>query len=265
LVVTALSVNLNKIAWLRNAREGGRPDILEAARTVIEAGVQGITVHPRPDQRHIRTNDVYALSEFLAAHHPRVEFNIEGNPIAGARDNGYPGFDDLIKTARPHQATLVPDSDAQLTSDHGWNLSDRDQTDQVAALISRYQKWGARVSLFIDPVREQIANAKAAGADRIELYTGPYADLVELHGLDHEYTRDSWEVYRNAAHYAIGLGLGVNAGHDLNLDNLSDFVSIGSIKEVSIGHALISDALEFGLTATTRKYLDAIAKATYRP
>ena len=260
--MTALSVNLNKIAWLRNAREGGRPNILEAAQTVIEAGVQGITVHPRPDQRHIRTNDVYALSDFLAVHHPRIEFNIEGNPLAGARDNGYPGFDDLIKTARPHQATLVPDSDGQLTSDHGWNFSDAAQTDRVAALIARYQEMGARVSLFMDPVHEQIAMAKAVGTDRIELYTGPFADLFELHGVNHEYTRASREVYRDATRYAVELGLGVNAGHDLNLDNLSDFVSIGEIKEVSIGHALISDALEFGLTKTTLKYLDAIVKGT---
>jgi len=260
--MTALSVNLNKVAWLRNAREGGRPDILETAQTVIEAGVQGITVHPRPDQRHIRTNDVYALSEFLKTHHPTIEFNIEGNPLAEARDNGYPGFNDLIKAARPQQATLVPDSDGQLTSDHGWNFSNADQNRTVAAIISQYQELGARVSLFMDPVREQIAMAKAAGTDRIELYTGPYADLVELHGINHEHTRNSWEIYRNATHYAVELGLGVNAGHDLNLNNLSDFVSIGKIKEVSIGHALISDALEFGLAKTTRKYLDAISKGT---
>ena len=257
--MTALSVNVNKIAWLRNAREGSRPSVLKAARTIIAAGAQGITAHPRPDQRHIRPSDVHALAELLASGYPHIEFNIEGNPAAGPRDNGYPGFDHLIETARPHQATLVPDSDAQLTSDHGWDLSDPGEAARVAEIIARYQAWGARVSLFMDPVREQIVRAQECGADRIELYTGPYADLVEHHGLEHPDTRACRRSYLDATRCAVEIGLGVNAGHDLNLDNLAAFIAIGNIDEVSIGHALIADALEYGLSESVRKYLEAIA------
>lgn len=257
--MTALSVNLNKIAWLRNARGGNRPDVVDAARTIIDAGAQGITVHPRPDQRHIHPADVYALAGVLHSQHPGIEFNIEGNPAAGERDNGYPGFDRLIEDARPHQATLVPDADGQLTSDHGWDLSDSAAAGRVKETIARYQETGARVSLFMDPEERQIERAKECGADRIELYTGPYADLVELHGLGDSRVGSCRWAYRDAARFAVGIGLGVNAGHDLNLDNLADFIAIGNIDEVSIGHALISDAIEFGLAATVRKYLDAIA------
>ena len=259
--MTTLSVNVNKIAWLRNSREGERPDVLVAARTIIAAGAHGVTVHPRPDQRHIRPADVEALAKLLAGNHPRVEFNIEGNPAAGRRDNGYPGFDRLIETARPHQATLVPDADAQLTSDHGWDLADPARARRVAESVARYQGWGARVSLFMDPVEAQIDRAKACGADRIELYTGPYADLAARHGLDHPETRASLDVYARAARHAAAVGLGVNAGHDLNLDNLAPFVAIGGIAEVSIGHALIADALDVGLSTAVRQYLDAIAGA----
>lgn len=257
--MTALSVNLNKIAWLRNAREGARPSVAEAARTVIAAGAQGVTVHPRPDQRHIRPDDVAELTDLLRAH-PDVEFNIEGNPYAGPRDNGYPGFDKLIESARPHQATLVPDADGQLTSDHGWDLSDRNDADRLAAVIDRYRGWGARVSLFVDPVREQIGGASDCGADRIELYTGPYAETVERCGPAGDDAEESRRIYREAARYAGELGLGVNAGHDLNLDNLERFVAMGGIAEVSIGHALTADALEWGLSATVGRYLDAIAQ-----
>ena len=259
--MTALSVNVNKIAWLRNSRAGDRPDVLAAARTAIAAGAHGVTVHPRPDQRHIRPADVEALASLLADEHPHVEFNIEGNPAAGRRDNGYPGFDRLIETARPDQATLVPDADAQLTSDHGWDLSDPDRARRVAESVARYQARGARVSLFMDPVEARIDEAKACGADRIELYTGPYADLVERHGLDHPQTRASLGVYARAARHAAALGLEVNAGHDLNLDNLAAFVAVGGIAEVSIGHALIADALDCGLSTAVRKYLDALAGA----
>ena len=257
--MTALSVNLNKIAWLRNARGGNRPDVIEAARTIIGAGVQGITVHPRPDQRHIQPRDVQALAGLMRSEYPGIEFNIEGNPSAGPRRNGYPGFDRLIEQARPQQATLVPDADSQLTSDHGWDLSDSAASARLAKTIARYREWGARVSLFMDPDEDQIARAKESGADRIELYTGPYAELVERHGLKDARVRACRQSYRDAARFAAGVGLGVNAGHDLNLDNLSDFIAIGNIDEVSIGHALISDALDFGLAATVRKYLDAIA------
>ena len=162
--MTALSVNLNKIALLRNSRAGDSPSVIAAAETVINSGAQGITVHPRPDQRHIRPADVGALAQLLEAY-PNIEFNIEGNPAAGPRDNGYPGFDALIESARPHQATLVPDSESQLTSDHGWDLSGDNST--LTETIARYQDWGARVSLFMDPVPQQIAAAKVCGADRI--------------------------------------------------------------------------------------------------
>ena len=257
--MTALSVNVNKIAWLRNSRAGARPSVLEAARIAIAAGAQGITVHPRPDQRHIRPADVDALAALLAAEAPHVEFNIEGNPAAGPRDNGYPGFDRLVETARPDQATLVPDADAQLTSDHGWDLSDPAAARFVRETADRYRAWGVRVSLFMDPVEEQITRAKECGADRVELYTGPYAELVEQRGLEHADTRASLETYARAARRAAGLGLGVNAGHDLSLDNLAAFVAIGGIAEVSIGHALIADALDIGLATTVRRYLEAIA------
>ena len=259
--MTALSVNVNKIAWLRNSRDGDRPDVAAAARTAIAAGAHGITVHPRPDQRHIRPADVEALAELLADEYPQVEFNIEGNPAAGPRDNGYPGFDRLIETARPHQATLVPDADAQLTSDHGWDLSDPDRARRVAESVARYRAWGARVSLFMDPVEAHIDGAKACGADRIELYTGPYADVAARRGLDHPETRACLETYARAARYAATLGLGVNAGHDLNLDNLAAFVAVGGIAEVSIGHALIADGLDVGLSTAVRQYLDALAGA----
>ena len=263
--MTALSVNVNKIAWLRNSREGARPSVLDAARTAIAAGAHGITVHPRPDQRHIRPADVEALAALLAAEAPQVEFNIEGNPAAGPRDNGYPGFDRLVETARPDQATLVPDADAQLTSDHGWDLSDPAAARFVREVAARYRGWGVRVSLFMDPVEEQIARAKECGADRVELYTGPYADCVERHGLEHPVTRASLDAYARAARYAGEIGLGVNAGHDLNLDNLVAFIAVGGIAEVSIGHALIADALEAGLSTTVKRYLDAIAAGASGP
>ena len=260
-LTTALSVNVNKIAWLRNSRAGSRPDVLAAARTAIVAGAHGITVHPRPDQRHVRPGDVEALANLLAGEYPRIEFNIEGNPAAGPRDNGYPGFDRLIETARPRQATLVPDADAQLTSDHGWDLSDPERARRVAASVARYQRWGVRVSLFLDPAETAIARAKACGADRIELYTGPYANLVESRGPDHPETRACLDTYARAARRAAALGLGVNAGHDLNLDNLAAFVGMGGIAEVSIGHALVADALDVGLATAVRQYLDALAGA----
>jgi pyridoxine 5-phosphate synthase len=256
--MTVLSVNVNKIAWLRNAREGGTPDVLWAAATIIEAGAAGITVHPRPDQRHIRPRDVYELTTFLADH-PGIEFNIEGNPFSGPRENGYPGFDALIESAKPAQATLVPDTDNQLTSDHGWDLSGDNA--RLEACIDRYQALGARVSLFMDPDFEQIECARALGADRIELYTGPFADAAAEYGVDAEETRAHYERYLAAARHATQLGLGVNAGHDLDLDNLVLFRGITEVAEVSIGHALISDALRMGLGAAVRAYLDVIAGA----
>ena len=255
--MTVLSVNVNKIAVLRNSRDGGRPSVIDAARTVLAAGAAGITVHPRPDQRHIRPADVHDLAELLAGDYPGIEFNIEGNPAAPPTRAGYPGFDALIDRARPAQATLVPDSDDQLTSDHGWDL--RKPNDALADTIARYQSWGARVSLFMDPDLKQIDAAKAHGADRIELYTGPYAHTVSRHGLDHAETRASFAAYDAAAAHAASIGLGVNAGHDLDLENLPLFARLQRLDEVSIGHALISDALIYGLFETTRKYLDILA------
>ena len=255
--MTVLSVNVNKIAWLRNARGGDRPNVVDCARTILDAGAAGITVHPRPDARHIRADDVYALKE-VVDDYPGAEFNIEGNPTASARDNGYPGFDHLIEAARPDQCTLVPDDDAQLTSDHGWNLADEETVAQLRKLVARYRSRGARVSLFMDPVPVHIAAAKRLGADRIELYTGPYADTVARRGIDDPEATDSWRTYRDAARFANERGLGVNAGHDLDLANLAGFVSMGGIAEVSIGHALIADALESGLAPTVKRYLEEL-------
>ncbi len=257
--MTVLSVNLNKIALVRNSREGHRPSVVAAARTAISAGSAGITVHPRPDQRHIRPDDVYDLSKLLQEAYPHIEFNIEGNPEAGPTDAGYPGFDALIEATRPAQATLVPDSDDQLTSDHGYDLTEFNQA--LAERIAQYQQWGARVSLFMDPVPAQIDAAKAHGADRIELYTGPFAELFWAHGADHPATRESFNTYATAARHAASIGLGVNAGHDLDLDNLPLFASISEVAEVSIGHALISDALERGLFNAVQAYVDILQRA----
>jgi len=255
--VSALSVNLNKIALLRNSRDGDLPSVLDAAEIAVRAGAYGITVHPRPDQRHIRPRDVTDLCALLRSRHPGVEYNIEGNPFAGARDNGYPGFDALIEAARPDQCTLVPDSDSQLTSDHGWDLSG--DTTQLKDAIDRYHRLGARVSLFMDPVPAQIERALASGADRIELYTGPFAQAVRVNGIDHAATRACYETFARAARQAAELGLGVNAGHDLDLVNLTLFRGITEVLEVSIGHALIGDALQIGLAAAVAAYLAVLA------
>jgi len=254
--MTVLSVNLNKVALLRNSRLGEIPSVTGAARIVLAAGARGITVHPRPDQRHIRPHDVHDLAALLRSDYPGIEFNIEGNPFAGPRDNGYPGFDALVQTARPHQVTLVPDSDSQLTSDHGWDL--RGDNARLRALITSYRAGGARVSLFMDPDPDAITLARDVGADRIELYTGPFAEAVATHGIDHPLSLDCFERYRAAAEHARSLGLGVNAGHDLDRRNLRLFRRIPGVAEVSIGHALISDALELGLSATVRAYLAAL-------
>ena len=254
--MTVLSVNLNKIALVRNSRAGDQPSVIAAARAVLAAGAHGITVHPRPDQRHIRPSDVADLAK-LIKEYPDIEYNIAGNPYAGARDNGYPGFDALIESARPHQATLVPDSDEQLTSDHGWDLSG-DNTRLIES-ITRYQAAGARVSLFMDPDADQIGRAKECGADRIELYTGPFAATVANRGISHKDSLASLANYADAARYAAQLGLGVNAGHDLDTTNLQLFGTIAELAEVSIGHALITDALELGLSAAVQTYLAALA------
>lgn len=255
----ALSVNLNKIALIRNSRETTVPDVVDHARKCLEGGAQGITVHPRPDQRHIRASDITALASMLRAEYPGVEFNIEGNPFAGAMTSDrasvsdYPGFMPLIEQARPAQCTLVPDSDSQLTSDHGFDLSS--DTKQLQALIKQCQDAGSRVSLFMDPDCEQIKRARDIGADRIELYTGPYADLF-LSGGDWQQSLAS---YCAAAQCALDCGLGVNAGHDLNLKNLPEFISIPGLAEVSIGHAFTIDCIEMGLAAALKAYTNILS------
>jgi pyridoxine 5-phosphate synthase len=244
-MTTALSVNLNKIALLRNSREGNHPNVLTFAQQAIDAGAKGLTVHPRPDQRHIRPSDVYELSA-LSAKHPNIEFNIEGNPFEEAQGD-YPGFMALIKATLPEQVTLVPDNSQQLTSDHGFDLIQ--EGERLRSIIKQLHLWGVRISLFMDPDITQIAEAKKLGADRIELYTGPYAEHyhTELHNR-------TLAKYRKAASYAHDIGLGVNAGHDLSLDNLGEFLTIPHIAEVSIGHALTVEALERGYKNTVSAY-----------
>ena len=255
--MTALSVNVNKVALLRNSRAGPRPDVVALARIALDAGAAGVTVHPRPDSRHIRAEDVYALKALVDAY-PGKELNIEGNPAASPRRD-YPGFDHFVEAVRPHQCTLVPDADEQLTSDHGWDLADAGVAKDLAPRLRRYRALGARVSLFMDPDAEQIERARRSDADRIELYTGPYADVAAQRGLRHGDTTACLRRYRDAARRASALGLGVNAGHDLDRANLPAFLAIGDIAEVSIGHALIADALVFGLAATVRRYAAIVA------
>lgn len=251
--MVALSVNINKIALLRNSRAGNFPDLLEHARQCIAWGADGITVHPRPDQRHIRADDIPALKNLLQQY-PAIEFNIEGNPFAPARDS-YPGFMALVEQARPQQCTLVPDGDSQLTSDHGFDLT-RDG-ERLRPVIAQLQAWGCRVSLFMDPDCAQISLAKAIGADRIELYTGPYAEVFAQG--DSAAIARSLEQHATACAHADALGLGVNAGHDLNLHNLPALVqALPALAEVSIGHALTVDALHLGLQATLAAYRAAL-------
>jgi len=248
---TALSVNVNKVALLRNTRELGIPSVLRAATLALEAGAHGITVHPRPDERHIRKHDVFELAEMIVQW-PQAEYNIEGNPL----HNLMPLLRELVAQGRrPHQVTFVPDSVAQSTSDHGWQLLQDAAT--LVPLIDEAHELGVRVSLFMDPLPEAMAAAGATGADRVELYTESYA---RAHGAG-----DASRVlaaYTATAQAAARQGLGINAGHDLNRDNLTDFLrAVPGVQEVSIGHALIADALELGYTATVRGYLDCIARA----
>jgi pyridoxine 5-phosphate synthase len=253
--VTALSVNLNKVAVLRNARGGVRPDPVVAARVAIEAGCQGITVHPRPDQRHIRVEDVARIGAILG----HVEFNLEGNPFAPARGT-YPGFLELVRRARPAQATLVPDADAQLTSDHGFELA-RDLA-RLAPVVRELKATGCRVSVFVDAGTTELAPLAAIGADRIEIYTEPYARAFAA-GDASAALADCVAT----AEQARAAGLGVNAGHDLDQRNLGALVdAIPFLAEVSIGHALIGEALYDGLAATVRRYLAILAgPAAARP
>ncbi len=246
---TALSVNLNKVALLRNTRHLGIPSVTRAATLVLEAGADGITVHPRPDERHIRPHDVHDLAALLKAW-PEAEYNIEGNPLHNLMD--------FVRAVRPHQATFVPDSVGQFTSDHGWNLPA--DAAVLRPLIDECHALGVRVSLFMDPEPAAMAEARAVGADRVELYTERYASAFG--------TPQEAEVrarYAEAAQAALAAGLEVNAGHDLNRDNLAAFLrEVPGVSEVSIGHALIADALELGYTETIRAYQRAI-RAAARP
>ena len=247
--MVALSVNINKVALLRNSRSGNQPDLLQHAKQCIAFGADGITVHPRPDQRHIRASDIPALKSLLKDF-PSIEFNIEGNPFAPPQGS-YPGFMSLIEQSRPEQCTLVPDSDAQLTSDHGFDL--QHDGERLRPIIAQLQAWGCRVSLFMDPDCEHITIAKNIGADRIELYTGPYAEAC----VDKNTAAINAQLQRHASacRHAAALGLGVNAGHDLNLDNLPALVeALPALAEVSIGHALMIDALQHGLANTIAAY-----------
>ena len=249
--MTRLSVNVNKIAVLRNSRGGDMPSVVQAATACLDAGAHGITVHPRPDARHIRADDVYALARLTDAR--GVEFNIEGNPFAPPR-SGYPGLYTLCEETRPAQVTLVPDGDAQLTSDHGFDFVR--ERDALEPLVARFQALGCRVSLFADAGAD-IASARASGADRIELYTGPWAE-----GFAAGRASAAAAPFAATAHAAREAGLGVNAGHDLSQDNLGEFLTaLGAVDEVSIGHALIGEALYDGLQATVTRYLEIIEAA----
>ncbi len=233
--MTRLSVNINKVATLRNARGGNLPDVLRFALDCERFGAEGITVHPRPDERHIRKTDVGALSQALT-----TEFNIEGNPT--------PAFIELVLAAKPAQVTLVPDAVDQLTSNHGWDTVT--YLAQLQPIVRKFQQAGVRVSLFVDADPEMVTYARKAGADRVELYTGPYAEMYE------QDPQAALEAYRPAAEKARELGLGLNAGHDLNLHNLRAFVqAFPWVDEVSIGHALIADALYLGIEKTIQEYL----------
>ena len=258
----ALSVNLNKIALLRNARgAAARPELLDFARLAMEAGASGLTVHPRPDQRHIRVDDVPRLAAWLRGAYPGAEFNIEGNPLAAPREGGYPGLEALVEAARPAQVTLVPDGDGQLTSDHGWAMTDEDLA-TLKPLVARFRALGARVSLFMDPSPEAIARVPETGANRIELYTEPFAEAFKADGRRWGVaTEESLATFRAAAETAQDLGLGVNAGHDLDLDNLIPLRTLPGLQEVSIGHALVADALLFGFHGAVTRYRDTLAGA----
>ncbi|MEX2963389.1 pyridoxine 5'-phosphate synthase [Microbulbifer sp. TYP-18] len=248
----ALSVNLNKIALIRNSRPGNFPDLVAHGRQCLDAGAQGLTVHPRPDQRHVRPQDARDLAA-LCAGFSGVEFNVEGNPFAEPMGD-YPGLLALVMEARPHQCTLVPDSNDQLTSDHGFDLT-RDG-DRLEPVISALKAANIRVSLFMDPDLEQISLARELGADRIELYTGPYAWAAAQQSPDLERI---FAAHCAAAEHALQLGLGVNAGHDLNLLNLPRYRSLPGLQEVSIGHALTVDALNMGLENAVYAYLRCLS------
>lgn len=239
--MTRLSVNINKVATLRNARGGNVPNVEQFAKDCECFGAEGITVHPRPDERHIRRADVYALKDIVT-----TEFNIEGNPEAS--------FMELVLDVRPAQVTLVPDAREQLTSNHGWDT--QMHFAKLSAIIQRFKNAGIRVSVFVDPDAVMVEYAAKAGADRVELYTGPYAELYD------ENPMAAIEMYRAAAEKTRELGIGLNAGHDLNLRNLNAFVTAFPwVDEVSIGQALIADALYLGIQETIKQYRYALSNS----
>lgn len=241
--MTKLSVNLNKVALLRNSRTLGIPSVTGFGRIALAAGAHGITVHPRPDARHIRTHDVFELAELLQEY-PGIEFNIEGNPFHEVMA--------LVREVKPHQCTLVPDDPAAFTSDHGWDLAK--DGERLLPVIEELRSLGVRVSLFMDANADAMQDARRIGADRVELYTEPYAAAFGTPAQAGEIRR-----YAAAAKAAQAAGLGVNAGHDLNLPNLPPFLAaVPNVLEVSIGHALTADALEMGMDAAVRAYLRAV-------
>ncbi len=248
---TALSVNLNKVALVRNTRHLGIPSVTRAATLCLQAGARGITVHPRPDERHIRRHDVFELAELMQAW-PDREYNIEGNP-----------FHNLMDIAREvkarglplHQLTFVPDSEGQFTSDHGWSFPQ--DAERLRPLVTEARTLGVRVSLFMDAEPDQMAGARAVGADRVELYTEPYAAAWHTPERSVQLER-----FRVAGQAALDAGLGLNAGHDLNRENLTAFLrTVPGVQEVSIGHALMADALELGYAATVADYNRCIEQA----
>lgn len=250
---TLLSVNLNKIAVLRNARGGDRPDMRKAAETAMSAGCGGITVHPRPDLRHVRPDDVLQLAGLCRG---RVEFNIEGNPFAPPRGD-YPGLLALVERARPDQVTLVPDDDGQLTSDHGFNLAQ--DGERLEPLVRKFAALGCRVSLFMNCDAPDVERVASTGATRIELYTGPYAQAHAIGNASRQLTACA-----DATRRAQAAALGVNAGHDLDQSNLGPLLRAApGIGEVSIGHALIDEALYSGMHCTVETYLRIIAGAAH--
>ena len=233
--MTRLSVNINKIATLRNSRGGNNPDLIQVALDCERFGAQGITVHPRPDERHIRYADVYALKKAV-----KTEFNIEGNPLEAS-------FVELVLAVKPEQVTLVPDALGQITSNHGWDTIEHQEL--LKRLIAPFKEAGIRTSIFVDPVLEMVEAAATTGTDRIELYTEPYANDFPTNPTQ------AVASYRKAAFRAHQLGLGINAGHDLSLENLAFFqANVNPLDEVSIGHALICDALYYGLENTIQLY-----------
>jgi pyridoxine 5-phosphate synthase len=243
-----LSVNVNKVATLRNSRGGREPRVIDAVKVCIAAGAPGITVHPRADRRHITPEDAREIARTLEHVRPHVEYNIEGDPR--------PELLDLVRELRPDQCTLVPVIEGEITSQAGWQAGPN--TDRLADVVRDLQAHGIRVSLFVDAVADRVQWAAAVGADRVELYTEPFARACEHGGASGHEARRSFERYADAARLARSLGLGVNAGHDLDLDNLRLFRDLPDLDEVSIGHAIMSRALFVGLDTVVREYLDVL-------